>query len=346
MRRRSFLGGLPLTALACARATGSLAPGARATPAAPPVHTVAGALRPESLGVTLMHEHVLVDFIGADRVSRDRYDPEEVFRVALPHLAAVRASGCQTFVECTPSFLGRDPALLLRLSQASGLNIVTNTGYYGAAADKHLPEHAFRESADQLAARWRAEFQGGIEGTGIRPGFLKIGVDAGRLSEIDRKLIEAAGRCHLATGLSVCVHTGDGLAALDILDTLRRERVAGSAYVWIHAQNERDRAIHVRAAEEGAFVEFDGIRPESLQAHVEAVTGMIARGHLGRVLVSQDAGWYHVGESGGGSYRGYTFLFEAFLPALRSRGISEAQIRRLLVLNPAEALAARVRPLG
>lgn len=345
MERRSFLGGLSLTAVACARATSGRAPAPSAAPATPSVHTVAGERRPESLGVTLMHEHVLVDFGGADVTGRDRYDAEEVLRVALPHLAAVRSNGCQTFVECTPSFLGRDPALLLRLSQASGLDIVTNTGYYGAA-DKYLPEHAFRESADQLAARWTAEFQGGIEGTGIRPGFLKIGVDRGALSDIDRKLIVAAGRCHLATGLSVCVHTGDGEAALDILATLRRERVAASAYVWIHAQNEKDRSLHVRAAEEGAFVEFDGIRPESLDAHVEAVTDMIARGHLGRVLVSQDAGWYHVGEPGGGSYRGYSFLFEAFLPALRGRGIDDAQIRRLLVLNPAEALTARVRPLA
>jgi phosphotriesterase-related protein len=349
MKRRSFLGGLPLAALACARATSGQPPGTASAPAQSCdscIHTVGGPLRADALGLTLMHEHVLVDFIGADRVSRDRYDPEEVFRVALPHLAALRGAGCQTFVECTPSFLGRDPALLLRLSQASGLNILTNTGYYGAAADKHLPAHAFAESADQLAARWTAEFQGGIEGTGIKPGFLKIGVDNGPLSEIDRKLIVAAGRCHLATGLSVCVHTGDGEAALDILATLRRERVAGSAYVWIHAQNERDRSLHVRAAEEGAFVEFDGIRPESLEAHVEAVTDMIARGHLGRLLVSQDAGWYHVGEPGGGSYRGYTFLFESFVPALRARGVGDAQIRRLLADNPAEALAARVRASG
>lgn len=349
LTRRAFLSGLPLTALACARAPSSPPPGAATATAASCdacVHSVAGPLRPESLGVTLMHEHVLVDFIGADRVSRDRYDAEEVFRVALPHLAAVRASGCQTLVECTPSFLGRDPALLRRLAEATDLNIVTNTGYYGAGDDKYLPDHAFRETADQLAARWTAEFRDGIEGSGIRPGFLKIGVDPGPLSEIDRKLIVAAGRCHLATGLAVCVHTGDGEAALDVLATLRRERVSPSAYVWIHAQTERDRSIHARAAEEGAWVEFDGVRPEALDAHVEAVTDMIGHGHLGRLLVSQDAGWYHVGERGGGSYRGYTFLFDAFLPALRARGISDAQVRRLLVENPAEALAARVRRLG
>jgi phosphotriesterase-related protein len=66
---------------------------------------------------------------------------------------------------------------------------------------------------------------------------------------------------------------------------------------------------------------------------------MIRRGHLAQLLVSQDAGWYHVGEPGGGDYRGYTFLFEAFLPALRKRGVTEAQVRALLEDNPARVLA-------
>ena len=34
-----------------------------------------------------MHEHVLVDFIGADEVSPSRYDADAVFSTVLPHLA-------------------------------------------------------------------------------------------------------------------------------------------------------------------------------------------------------------------------------------------------------------------
>jgi len=122
---------------------------------------------------------------------------------------------------------------------------------------------------------------------------------------------------------------------------LKAEGVAPEAYLWIHAQNEADRAVHVKAAEAGAWVEFDGVGPQALDGHLEAVTDMIRRGHLARLLVSQDAGWYHVGEPGGGAYRGYTYLFEAFLPALRRKGVTEAQIRTLLVENPARALVVR-----
>jgi phosphotriesterase-related protein len=339
MKRRAFLSLLPPLGAVSAGAT--TIPRSSSAPGGPRIHTVRGPVAPGDLGVTLMHEHVLVDFVGADKVSRDRYDPDEAFKAALPQLLAVKAKGCGTLVECTPAWLGRDPALLRRLSAASRLHLVTNTGYYGAAEDKFVPPHAYAETADQLAARWTAEFRDGIEGTGIRPGMLKIGVDKGRLSAIDRKLIVAAARCHRQTGLRIGVHTGDGAAALDILETLKAEEVAPEAYLWIHAQNESDRSIHVKAAEAGAWVEFDGVGPQSLDGHVEAVTDMIRRGHLARLLVSQDAGWYHVGEPGGGAYRGYTYLFETFLPALRQKGATEAQIRTLLVENPARALTLR-----
>ena len=310
--------------------------------AAPPrrVVTVRGPVDAGALGPTLVHEHVLVDFVGADKVSRGRYDAGEAFGVVLPHLLALKSRGARTLVECTPAWLGRDPRLLVRLSEASGLHIVTNTGYYGAAQDKYVPAHAYQESAEQLAARWVAEARDGIEGTGVRPGFLKTGVDAGPLSEIDRKLIRAAALCHQKTGLRIHCHTGDGVAAMDILSVLEEARVPAAALVWVHAQNEKDHALHLRAARVGAWIELDGVSEDSVERHLAAVMDLRRAGHLDKVLVSQDAGWYRVGEPGGGSFRGYTFLFDGFLPALRRAGLEEAEVRTLIVDNPARVLAA------
>lgn len=310
------------------------------------IQTVRGPVGPAALGVTLMHEHVLVDFIGADKISPARYDREEVFGVALPKLKEVARRGCKTLVECTPAYLARDAALLERLSKASGVRLLTNTGYYGAARDKYVPAHAYAESAEQLADRWVEEFRVGIEGTGVRPGFVKIGVDAGPLSEIDRKLVTAAALCHLETGLAIHVHTGNGAAAHHIIKTIKTLGVSPEAYVWVHAQNEKDRTLHLAAAREGAWVEFDGVAEKSLDEHAAAVVDMIRHGLLGRTLISQDAGWYHVGEQGGGTFRAYTFLFDHFLPELRKRGVSKSQIRRLLVENPARVLAIEVRKLS
>ena len=328
--RRAFLAALPALA--------SVRPWVAAARRAPQVETVRGPVSAAELGVTLVHEHVLVDFVGADKVDRRRYDAEEAFRVALPHLVALRERGAGTLVECTPAWLGRDPALLRRLSEASGLHIVTNTGYYGAAQDKYLPAHAFQESAEKLADRWTAEWRGGIEDTGIRPGFIKTGVDAGPLSPLHRKLITAAALCHRRTGLRVHGHTGDGRAAMDILSVLDAQGVFASAYVWVHAQNEKDGALHRRAARAGAWIELDGIAEESRDAHVSAVSALVRAGQLRRTLISQDSGWYHVGEPGGGRFRPYTYLFDGFLPALRQAGLSERDVRTLLVDNPARLL--------
>jgi phosphotriesterase-related protein len=310
------------------------------------IQTVRGPMDAGEMGRALVHEHVLVDFAGAENVSRSRYDADEAFRTILPHLRDLQKRGCRTLFECTPAYLGRDPVLLRRLSEASGLHIVTNTGYYGAANDIAVPKHAYAETARQLAARWAAEFRGGIEGTGIRPGFIKTGVDPGPLSDIDRRLVEAAGLCHLETGLTIAVHTGDGTAGLEILSVLGRLGVSPEAYVWVHAQNAKDPATRAWAAQQGAWVELDGIGPGTLDDHVEAVVDLVRRDRSDRVLVSQDAGWYHVGEPGGGSYRPYVFLFDRFLPALRARGLGEADVRRLLVDNPAEAFATRRRSLA
>lgn len=312
-------------------------------PSTPSVMTVSGPIAPEQMGTTLPHEHVLVDFGGAEVVSPDRYDRYDVFETVLPYLQRARALGVRTLVEATPAYLGRDPLLLRRLADASGVQLVVSTGYYGAREDQHLPRHAFGEPADSLAARWIREWTDGIDGTGIRPGFIKIGVDTGPLSEMDRKLIQAAARTHRRTGLTIAAHTGPAAGALDQLAVLEEEGVDPSAWIWVHAQAEDDSTLHVRAAQSGAWISFDGLAPGDVDRYVARVALMKSEGLLQRVLVSHDAGWYHVGEPGGGTFRPYEALFTDFLPALEAAGFTDDEIHQLTVVNPAEAYAVRVR---
>lgn len=304
---------------------------------------VLGPISPEEMGVTLPHEHVLVDFIGADKISPDRYHADEAFEVILPFLEQIEKLGCRSFVECTPAYLGRDVKLLKRLSTETGMHVMTNTGYYGAANDKFVPKHAHEETAEQLAARWVREWQEGIEGTGIRPGFIKIGVDSGKLSEIDRKLVRAAARTHLKTGLTIASHTGGTEAGLNELEVLREEGVDASAFVWVHAQNGWDVETRVAAARAGAWIEIDNVGPNSIATCVEQVNAMKDRGVLNRVLVSHDAGWYSVGEPRGGNFRPFTTLFTDFIPALKKANFNEADIRQILVDIPREAFTVLVR---
>ena len=341
MNRREWIAGMAGSFVVDPLAAAQTA--SKSAEAAGLVQTVTGPVAAARLGLTLMHEHVLVDFIGADKVSPQRYDAKHAFTTVLPYLEQARKHGCETLVECTPAYLGRDAALLKRLSEASGLHILTNTGYYGAAKDKHVPAHALTESAEQLAARWTREFERGIDGTSIRPGFMKIGVDEAPLSEIDRKLVRAAALTSRATGLPIASHTGTGLAALAELEELDRAGVPASRFVWVHAHNERDSNFHTRAAKAGAWVEFDGISENSVARHVELVSQMKAQGLSGRVLVSHDAGWYRVGEPGGGQFRPFDTLFTKFVPALTAAGFTQAEVRQLLVDNPRQALSGGSR---
>lgn len=307
------------------------------------IMTVNGRVSAKLVGFTLSHEHVLVDFIGAGKVNPNRYEAEEVFKIALPRLLAVKQRGCQTLVECTPAWLGRDVQLLKRLSEASGLNIVTNTGYYGAAGEKYLPGYAYNESANDLAARWIKEWKNGIDGTAIRPGFVKSGVDKHPLSAMQRKLVLAACLTHLSTGLPFGIHTGDGAAALEELQIIESSGVNPEAWIWIHAQNEKDRAIHIRAAKAGGWVSYDGVHADSIDDCLRFLADMKKENLLHKVLLSQDSGWYHVGEAGGGTYNDYNTIADKLLPAMKGEGFSQPDIDLLFVRNPAKAFTIAIR---
>jgi len=284
------------------------------------------AIRPS----VLVHEHVLVDFVGADQIRPGRYDRKEVFRIARPKLEEISRVGCRRMLECTPNFLGRDPELLASLSDATGVEIWSNTGLYGAAAHKFVPAFARTESAEQLAKRWRAETR-----EPWRPRFIKIGVNNGPLDELDRKLVRAAAMTSRDTGLTIASHTGDGAAALEQLEIIAGEKASLAKFVWVHAQNEPDHRLHEKVARAGAWVEFDGISSKTAAYHAECVRFLAMRGLLNRALISQDSGWYHVGEPGGGEFRGYSYLYTNFLPMLEP-----PQIPVLMWDNPRAAFGA------
>ena len=307
------------------------------------VMTVNGPILSTGMGHSLIHEHILVDFIGADQYDPRKWNREDVIKKLLPFLLQLKATGCKTLVECTPEYLGRDVLLLQQLSTRSGLNIITNTGYYGGSVNKFLPAHAFTETEHQLADRWIKEYQEGIAGTNIRPGFIKISVNDATLSEISKKLVKAAAHCHLQTGLTIASHTGPAIPAFEEIEILNKFGVAPDAFIWVHAQNEKDWSQYKLAAKKGAWVSLDAIRDENINTYVEMLTFLKKESCLHRVLISHDAGWYEPDKPEGGKIRGYTTLFEKLIPALKQRLFKEQDIDQLIKRNPAEAFTVRIR---
>jgi phosphotriesterase-related protein len=304
------------------------------------INTVQGWLPAADLGITLTHEHVLVDFAGSDQEATLRYSLDEAVDAARPHLARLRNQGVSTFFDATPAHLGRNVRLLRRLSQETGLHLVSNTGLFGAFDGKHLPAYAHRESAREIAARWTAEAREGIDGTDIRAGFIKCAVEPrGGLSAMNRKLIEAAALTHAATGLAITVHTGagPGLAQIDIL---RRHGISASAFVWIHALWAPDDTLSA-AADRGAWLSFDRLDPTLIGRHLFLCEMMRQRGQLGQVLLSHDEGWFDPAKPVGERFaRSYDLLLGRFVPLLRSKGFSEPEVQLLLRKNPAKAFSS------
>jgi phosphotriesterase-related protein len=119
--------------------------------------------------------------------------------------------------------------------------------------------------------------------------------------------------------------------------------VSPEAFIWVHAQNEKEISNHVLAAKMGAWVSFDGINDNNIENYVGMIMNMKNNDLLGKVLLSHDAGWYSHGEENGGSYRRYTTLFEKLVPAMKEKQFTDEEINQLLVKNPAEAFTIRVR---
>lgn len=318
------------------------------------IMTVNGPIKTSKMGITLTHEHLFADVRPLKEQLQNpvTVDFAEVGKVVLPHLQRLQELGCRTLVDATATGLGRHPALLKYLADASGMQILTVTGNYVAAGGQFVPHYVHNESASKLARRWLGDWQHGIAGSGIRPGLIKVGVDGGPLTEIDSKVVSAAAITHLQSGLPIGSHTGpwgdvepghNAMSAFAQLDLLESMGVAADAWIWIHAHNEKNVEQCVAAARRGAWISFDGFRPEHKIAYLDLITMMRDEKVLNRLLLSQDAGWYSAGEPGGGSFAPFDPILVSLVPALRENGFSKAEIDTLFIHNPASAFAIGVR---
>lgn len=304
-------------------------------------NSVTGLISLDSLGLTLIHEHMLVDFIGADSVSTNRYDRDNVIEKVLPYLQEVKGLGVKTIFDCTPSYLAKDPGLLKILSEKSGIQIMTNTGFYGAVGGKYLPDFVKTENASQIANRWISEFEYGIDESGIKPAFIKISVNEEEpLRELDAKLVRAAGITHSVTDLTIASHTGTWNTAKQEVEILQNMEIDPSAFVWVHAQAEQDFQNYLSAAQLGVWISLDGIG-WSIQEYVDRLLFAKENDILGNILISHDAGWYDPAKPDGGDFQPFTNIFKELMPALNDKGFDQADWKLLLEENPKKAFSIK-----
>ena len=303
------------------------------------IHTVTGPIGIEELGFTLTHEHAMSNF-GLDISEAHQYDETELFSQVIPYLKKVKSLGVDTIFDCTSPYFGRRVDLLQQMADLTGLQIITNTGIYGAADNRYVPEYAFEASAVELASMWTKEFDEGIDGTDIKPGFVKLAFNEGTPSEIEKKLFEAGVLTHLQTGLTLAVHTGNNPEAVETqLRILEEHGVSPEAWVWVHAHWDADIDLLIETALKGAWISLDGANEGNIEEFLEYLERFRSENLLHRVLLSHDGDAYPAG----GEIRPFDAIPKYLIPAMRERGFTDSEIDQIMIENPKKAFMPRIR---
>jgi phosphotriesterase-related protein len=300
------------------------------------VMTVLGPVDPADLGFTQPHEHVLIDLFDMkgsyDGILEDR-------DLAAEEVGHYAEAGGRTIVDTTAIGIGRDPDGLAHVSRATGVNIVMGTGWY---REPVYNAEVLGSTSRALADRLIEELERGVGDTRIRPGVIgELGTERPPITPAQERVFRAAALASVATNTTISTHTSHyGELATDQVALLTAEGVAPERIIVGHLGDRYGLDIERAVLATGAWAQIDHVgfadfAPDDRRA--DHVATLVAEGFGDRLLISSDLCFRSQLRSYGG--RGYDHLLRTFLPRLRERGMTEDQVRRLTVDNPARAFA-------
>lgn len=310
------------------------------------VQTVLGPIDPSELGFTLPHEHTAINLWQIpNRWDYWELTPDEP--VITAELERYRSAGGRTLVDVTPAGVGRDPGWLVRLARATGLNLVMGCGWY---RDAYYPPELLvdRRTVDSLADELVREATEGVAVEGreaVKPGIIgEVGTDKPWLTGREERVHRAAARASRQTGLAITTHAVLSPVGLAELDVFEAEGADLSRVVIGHSDSHPSLDHYLEIVRRGATLELDflGMSFTPMERHgeariIELLLELLHRGHADHVLLSQDV--CHNSQLRHYEGNGYTYLHEQFLPRLRERGVSGAEIDQMTVANPRRLLA-------
>lgn len=336
------------------------------------VQTVLGLIEPEQVGMTMMHEHLLIDMrcryqppegdpaagelpYAIERRTDILYDPAGTRdnlalldeQEAIAEALELRKGGGGTLVDTTTIGIGRDPEALARISRASGLNVTMGAGYYSAISH---PSGMDDMTEDAIFEQIVREVEEGVDGTGIRCGHIgEIGVDS--MAPNEMKVVRAAARAQRATGAMLNIHQLYVLLKRNghlIADAIEAAGGDLGRTVFSHMDgSEEDFEYQLSLIRRGVTIEYDvfgmegywarmGLQFSQDAARIRAVKQLFDAGHGGRVLVAQDICMKMMLERRGGW--GYGHIVKRVVPRFRLAGLGDDELRVLLVDNPRRLL--------
>jgi phosphotriesterase-related protein len=316
------------------------------------VETVRGPVDVDSLGTTLMHEHV---FVLNEEVRRNYPgDWDETARIddAVAKLTALAARGGQTIADPTVLGLGRDIGRVQQVAARVPVNIIAATGLY---TYNEVPLYfKFRGPGagglDPMAAMFIADITDGISGTGVKAAFLKCAIDDQGLTPGVERVLRAVARAHVLTGAPVTVHTHPATRnGLEVVRVLREEGADLSRVVIGPSGDSKDADYLAELADAGCLLGMDRFGLDVLlpfEQRVDVVAALCERGYAGSMVLAHDAScyidWFEPEQVEAFAPRWhYQHLFNDVLPALRERGVSEAQLSMMLEGNPQRFFGGR-----
>ena len=315
------------------------------------VETLGGPVAADDLGVTLMHEHVFVLTPELLHNYPEHWDEATRIQDAVEKLSAAQDRGIDTIVDPTVLGLGRDIPLVQRVAAQVTINIVVATGLY---TYDRLP-FAFRfrgpgtpfggpEPLDQLFIRDLTE---GIADTGVRAGILKCATDEEGVTPDVERVLRAVARAHLATGAPITTHThAPSRRGIEQQRIFAEEGADLGRVVIGHSGDTTDLDYLEQLIDAGSYVGMDrfGVDVVPFEQRVDTVVQLCERGYADRVVLSHDAvchaDWFDMDLMAEVAPRWtFTHIPDDVLPALREHGVTETQIRSMLVENPRRILA-------
>ena len=313
------------------------------------VETLNGPVETAQLGTVLMHEHVfnITAEIQMVHPGFNGWNPEVEIPKAQGTLRKVKQAGIDTLVELSPIGLGRSLELIRRASEVSGLNIVLATGLYTYDVLPR-PWHfvgpgTLLDGEEPLDELMRADLRDGIEGSGVKPGILKCAIDAEGLTDHVERVVRSVCRIHKETGTPICIHTSaPHERGRDALRILGEEEIDPNRVMLAHCGDSADLDYLEEMAASGALLGMDRFGLDVLlpfEERVGTVAAMCERGHADKMILSQDAScftdWFPPGlrEQVAPNWH-YLHVVNDVIPALRERGVSDAQIDQMMRQNP------------
>jgi phosphotriesterase-related protein len=301
------------------------------------IRAILGDIQSDQLGVTYMHEHLIID---SEIVAKDFphiHLPSENDAIAEVNLC--KAAGVRTMLDCMPNKSGRSAVKLAAISKATGVNIIATTGLHH---DRYYSQSDPIEklSAEALAQVFIADVESGMEGTQFKAGMIKMVTSGPRIKDREKRLFEAVAIAQHQTGAPVISHCEHGTGALEQIKLINALKIPIHKVTLSHTDKENDLGYHKEILSSGINVEYDqSLRQseEAKPASAKLMKAMIDEGFIDQIMLGTDGARRTLWSSLGGS-PGLAWLYSGWSKKLIQSGLTQGQLDKIFIDNPARTL--------